>query len=226
MINDDYWGQSNPTQPEPSTMSYSKFTLTSAKRAFGLQTQESRDLFANLPSTDISAWLKEAYSYGLDAAIASDSEKARSEMIITPMLLELKKQAGNINLFSGIDFNVDEEIGLNGVCDFLITSSKETLAVEAPVLVIVEAKKENIAGGLGQCIAEMYAAKLFNEKDDFYVSAIHGVVTTGSAWKFLRLTESSVLIDTSEYFINDPAKILGILLNFINFSKNPLLPFN
>jgi hypothetical protein len=203
------------------TMSYGKFTLTSAKRAFGLQTQESRDTFANLPSCEISAWLKEAYSYGLDAAIASDSEKARSEMIITPMLLELKKQAGNINLFSGVDFTVDEEIGLNGICDFLITSSPETLAVEAPVLVVVEAKKENIAAGLGQCIAEMYAAKLFNEKDDFHFAAIHGVVTTGSAWKFLRLTESSVVIDTTEYFINDPNKILGILLNFINFSKNP-----
>jgi hypothetical protein len=36
--------------------------------------------------------------------------------------------------------------------------------VEAPAIVIVEAKKSDIKSGLGQCIAEMVAAQRFNEK--------------------------------------------------------------
>ncbi|MBR8840050.1 MAG: hypothetical protein DSM106950_40145 [Stigonema ocellatum SAG 48.90 = DSM 106950] len=204
-------------------MSYSQFTLSSVKRAFNLQTRESRDIFANIPQVEISSWLKQTFDYGLDVALASDSEKARSEMIIAPMLLELKKQACDINLFSGVDFNVDESLGLNGVCDFLITASRETLAVETPVLVVVEAKKENITGGLGQCIAEMYASQLFNERDEFRLAAIYGVVTTGSVWKFLKLANSLVVIDTAEYFINDPGKILGILLDFVGNNGNPSL---
>lgn len=196
-------------------MSYSQFTLSSVKRDFKLQTRESRDIFADIPSAGISDWLKQTYDYGLDVALASDSEKARSEMIIAPMLLELKKQASDINLFSGVDFNVDESLGLNGVCDFLITASRETLAVESPVLVVVEAKKENITGGLGRCIASMYASQLFNERDEFSLSAIYGVVTTGSVWKFLKLANLEVMIDTAEYFINDPGKILGILFRFV-----------
>ncbi|MFM8005054.1 MAG: hypothetical protein ACKO86_08930, partial [Dolichospermum sp.] len=91
-------------------------------------------------------------------------EKARSEMIITPILLEVRRKANyQISLFSGTDFNVDIERGLNGYCDFVISRSKEQLTINAPVLIIVEAKNENIKGGLGQCAAAMLAAQLFNE---------------------------------------------------------------
>ena len=195
-------------------MSYSQFTLASVKRKFGLQTREARDVFANIPFVKISDWLKQTYDYGLDVALASDSEKARSELIIAPMMLEVRNTT-KINVFSGVDFTVDEENGLNGICDFLLTVSSEQLSIEAPVVAVVEAKKENIISDLGQCIAEMYAAKLFNERDEFRLAAIYGVVTTGSVWKFLKLAKSEVVIDTAEYFINDPGKILGILLDFV-----------
>ncbi|GCL35647.1 MAG: hypothetical protein ACKO9I_12000 [Sphaerospermopsis kisseleviana] len=51
--------------------------------------------------------------------------------------------------------------------------------INAPVILVVEAKNENIKGGLGQCIAEMYAAKLFNEREENEITEIYGVVTTG-----------------------------------------------
>ena len=66
--------------------------------------------------------------------------------------------------FSGYPFNVDKEKGLAGACDFIISRSPEQLFIKAPVITIVEAKNENIIRGLGQCVAEMYAAKLFNER--------------------------------------------------------------
>ena len=76
------------------------------------------------------------------------------------MLLELRRIFDRkISFFSGIEFNIDKERGLNGFCDFLISCSPEQLFVKAPVIAIVEAKNENIMSGIGQCIAEMVAAQ-------------------------------------------------------------------
>lgn len=85
-------------------------------------------------------------------------------MIITPILLEVRRRANYpISLFSGTDFNVDIEKGLNGYCDFIISRSKEQLTINLPVVVIIEAKNENIKAVLGQCAAAMLAAQLFNQ---------------------------------------------------------------
>ena len=71
-------------------------------------------------------------------------------------MLELKDKLSDLmSLFSGIDFNVDKEKGLNGFCDYIISGSSEQFYLEVPVIIIVEAKNENINSGMGQCIAEM-----------------------------------------------------------------------
>ena len=114
------------------------------------------------------------------------------------------------SLFSGVDFTVDSDLGLNGSCHFLISRSVEFLIVSAPAILIVEAKKENINAGLGQCVAEMYAAQLFNEREGNQVSRIYGVVTTGEIWKFLMLEGQSVQIDLLLYFFNLFYKFLVI----------------
>lgn len=75
---------------------------------------------------------------------------------------------------------------------------------------MVEAKKEDINGGLGQCIAEMVAAQIFNKKHGDE-RTVYGTVTTGTNWVFLKLDGQTVAIDLAEYSINNPAKILGIL---------------
>ena len=86
-------------------------------------------------------------------------------MIIAPILIDLRKQFNNhITVFSGINFTVDPDQGLNGICDFLISYSDELLLVTAPIIILVEAKKEDLNAGLGQCIAEMIAAQRFNEQ--------------------------------------------------------------
>lgn len=73
-------------------------------------------------------------------------------MIIAPILLNLRKQVSSkISLFLGVDLNVDSERGLNGSCDYIISNYTEQLFVKSPVIILVEAKKANIVGGLGQC---------------------------------------------------------------------------
>ncbi len=193
-------------------MSYRDFTLETVKKNLHLNISSREDIFSEVAPLPVSEYLQETLAYNVPFALASNTEKSRSEMIITPILLELtKKFANQISLFSGVEFNIEPSQGLNGNCDFLISRSPEFLLINTPVIIVVEAKKENIKGGLGQCIAEMYAARLFNEREENQVTEIYGVVTTGEIWKFLRLSGELVQIDLAEYFLNDVNKILGIL---------------
>ena len=193
-------------------MPYSDFSLEKVKRIFQLTTSETVDLFGNVPDLECSALLTEILRYNVPLAVANNSEQARSEMIISPILIDLRRLLKErINLFSGIEFDVDSERGLNGICDFIISNSPEILFVSAPVITLVEAKKENITAGLGQCVAEMLAARIFNERAGNEVSTIYGAETTGSIWKFMKLEGSVISIDLTEYYLKDVNKILGIL---------------
>lgn len=197
-------------------MSYSQFTLAMVKRAFDLTTSEEVGIFAPVSKIQCGEYLAQILQYNVPLALASNTEKARSEMIITPILIEIRKQLNaNFNLFSGIEFDVEPEKGLTGYCDFILSSSLEKLFVAAPVMMLVEAKNENIKGGLGQCIAEMVAAQLFNERDGNKISSIYGAVTTGTTWQFLKLTGKQVEIDLSEYYLTEIDTILGVLVNAI-----------
>ena len=193
-------------------MAYSEFNLEMVKKDFNLTTLERLNIFADAPEVESSQWLKDTLQYYQPIVRGSNSEKARSELIIAPILVELKRQKDeSVNLFSGVDFTVDEAKGLKGICDFIVTKSPEVFIITAPVITIVEAKKENINAGLGQCAAEMVAARIFNERSGNEVEAIYGVVTTGSIWQFLKLQGQEIEIDLSEYYLKDVNKILGIL---------------
>jgi hypothetical protein len=114
-------------------------------------------------------------------------------------------------LFSGIEFTVDEAAGLKGRCDYILSRGPEQLALTAPVCVLVEAKNENIVGGIPQCLAEMVAARRFNLQQKSPDAAVHGVVTTGFLWRFLKLDGTRASVDVVEYPIQFPRKIFGIL---------------
>ena len=197
-------------------MSYSDFTLDRVRKTFGLTISDKIDIFASVDEVECPPLLAELLRENVPLALASNTEKSRSEMIIAPILIAVRKYLNNqISLFSGIDFTVDSAQGLNGNCDFIISRSPELLILNAPVITIVEAKKENINAGLGQCVAEMLAAKLFNEREGNNIQTIYGTVTTGTNWKFLKLIRQVIEIDLSEYYINDIGKIIGILSNIL-----------
>ena len=198
-------------------MAYSDFKLQEVVRKFGLTINEKVDLFADTPERESSTILDAILKTNIALALAINTEKARSEMIIAPVLIEIKNIfSEEISLFSGVDFNVEPERGLNGVYDFIISKSPEQLFITSPIVTIVEAKNENIKVGLGQCVAEMIAAQLFNQQEGNDIDVIYGIVTTGNMWKFLKLQNQIVYIDFSEYYIKDIQKILGILSKSIH----------
>jgi activator of 2-hydroxyglutaryl-CoA dehydratase len=85
-------------------------------------------------------------------------------------------------------------------------------------MMLVEAKKEDILAGLGQCVAEMVAAQIFNEREGNEISVIYGTVTSGTNWKFLKLEGKVVEIDLVEYYLTDVNKIMGILASGVRGS--------
>ena len=193
-------------------MPYSDFTVKKVQEAFQIQLHETTGLFADLPKKEASSHLLETLRENVSLAASINTEKARSELVIAPILVEIKKQhKGNLSLFSGVELIVDREKELSGFCDFLLSRSPEQLYVRSPIVMIVEAKNENIMSGLGQCIAEMIAAEIFNKQEGETIDRSYGVITSGNLWRFLKLEGQDVHIDLDDYGIKELSGILGIL---------------
>ena len=187
---------------------------------FSLYVASEINVFAQAASVTPSALLRETLTDAVPLALDISTEKARSEFIIAPVLAEVRRLGGgSISFFSGVDFTVDPKVGLGGICDYLFSLSPLQLIVQAPVVTVVEAKNDNIKSGLGQCVAELLAAQRFNAGRGLELPHLYGVVTTGSAWKFLRLSGSNVVVDEAEYYIHQPEMILGILVFMVQDAR-------
>lgn len=195
-------------------MAYSDFTLKKVKTDFHLETVENISLFSDITGVETSELLTTTLERNVPLALSINTEKARSELIVINILVEVKEMLSEkISLFSGVDFTVDKERGLNGYCDYIMSQSSEQLYIDTPLVTIVEAKNENIISGIGQCIAEMYAARLYNEQEDIHLPCIYGAVTSGDEWKFLKLSGDTAYIDKPSYYLSDIQKIIGILVD-------------
>jgi hypothetical protein len=192
-------------------MPYSNFTISKVEKDFQLNVVTGV-FFPEFPLVPPSQWLADLLQQTIPFATAVGTEKARSEFIIAPLLFELLRSLqSEISLFSGRDFTVAPELGLNGICDFMITRSQDEISIKAPAIVIIEAKKGELDVGWGQCAAEMVAAQRFNLENDSVVPNIYGSVTTGTRWQFLRLTGQQLTIDLVEYSLEPLDQMLGIL---------------
>ena len=107
--------------------------------------------------------------------------------------------------------NIDAELGLIGRCDFLISRSSNQTYLDSPIVVAVEAKQDDFRQGINQCIAEMIAARIFNERDGTGIEKIFGCVTTGDVWRFLILDGKSAIIEEKVFELSEVEQIIGIL---------------
>ena len=194
-------------------MSYSDFkSLNLALASFKLTLVNTPNLFAAIPRVEPSNLLAEFLNRYELLATNIGTEKAKSELIIAPILLDIySRYSGKISYFSGNTLTVDVEQGLNGECDFILSASPNQIEISTPIVTVVEAKDDNIKNGLGQCTAQLVGAQRFNNRQGIALP-VYGAVTTGTNWKFLRLSESVLEIDLSDYFVPPQLnQILGIL---------------
>ena len=198
-------------------MAYSNFTLETVRETFQLEMVQSAGIFSETEQIEPSSELIKALAKKVPLAVAIGTEKAKSEMIVVDVLVELREHFGHrISLFSGIDFNVDTENDLTGVCDFLVSLSPNQYYLESPVIILVEAKKDDLITGLGQCAAEMIAAQRFNTEKENDIPRVYGATTTGTNWLFLKLEGKRLHIDMETYMLERCDKILGILASMVS----------
>jgi co-chaperonin GroES (HSP10) len=209
-------------------MAFSSFTLPLAQEQFGLTLETSQPLFPNVCLVEAGAELHRNLDTLGQLALRMNTEKARSEWLIAPVLGEMWVRAQRtVCLLSGVDFSFDKDVGLSGVVDFLIGKGPQVSWMTAPVLAVVEGKNESIPNGQGQCAAEMVASLRFNQKAKTSIDTVYGVVTTGNNWLFHRLHGNELAIDTREYLISEVDQILGILMHIVGLNpthENAALP--
>lgn len=191
-------------------MAYQHFTFARLHQEFGINQTRGAVTPASLdavpPSEMLATQLARAYTMPLR------SEKMRSEMLVAPVLSEVRERyKDKIELFSGEIIIGDKALGLSGEIDFLLVRKPAAVEPEAPIFVCVEAKRGELESGLAQCAAEMLGAYHFNQRQGKQPNTLHGCVTSGSDWQFMRLASSTLTIDNRLYSTADPGHLLAVL---------------
>ncbi len=117
------------------------------------------------------------------------SEASRCEAVIFPILREVyKRYTDSIALWIKEPITYDET--LNGTPDYLISTKSELgiTVVGTPLIMLVEAKKNDFEQGWGQCLSELVAAQKINDDPSF---PVYGIVIDGTLWEFGRLVNDT-----------------------------------
>jgi hypothetical protein len=197
-------------------MAYNKFTEQGIRSKLNIEINYDDAIFREIkpltPRPVIESFLQPVSNYPLK------SEIARREWYIVNVFREILHIINyQITIYSGERFDIAPELGLSGEADYLITRGKPSSPLRPPIIAVAEAKPDYIPSGLGQCIAEMYAAKIYNERAGITDQVIYGIITTGLVWSFLRLTDKLVEMDPTEYTLPQLNRILGIIVYMTGF---------
>lgn len=197
-------------------MAFSDFKYPEVIDRLNLTERSVMDLFASVAPVTPSSTLTAIMPLNIQLATSAHSEASRSIWMVGPVLADFwSRYNGRICLFAGIEFDGDRSADLNGYVDFIIGRGYQLPDLRAPVVFLVEAKRDSIPGGLGQCIAGMVAMQRFNARAKKPIDPVYGCVTTGSLWKFIQLKGNEVTIDLNEYVISQTDKLLGILTHIV-----------
>jgi hypothetical protein len=195
-------------------MGYSNFkTLRQALERLDIE-EIDVNLFPVIQPVEPSDWLVKALE--IAKIMPLTNEKSKSERLISPILMEVAISfRENITLYSGEDLYIDDKRDLSGAGDFFLAKHPRKEVMQAPIVTLAEAKDEDMDYGRGQCLAQMYAAQVFNEQKGKPQPFIYGCAVTGGEWKFLKLSGKQVFIDDETYYISGLSKILGIFHHII-----------
>jgi hypothetical protein len=200
---------------EESAVAYTEFTPENVGPKLGVSVG-SADLFPGLTSAIVPGWLSDllAKTQGL----AWVSEKSRSEFIVAPLLIAVRDlTGGKVMILSGQRLDVDTGKGLTGECDFIIAPDNPLAVLQSPLLTLVEAKKHDVETGIGQCIAQMVAARTFNERAGLSDRPVYGCATNAEAWQFLRLLGSAVEVHSRRMYLDNLGGLLAALHRTVGY---------
>ena len=151
--------------------------------------------------------------------ITLSTEKAVSERLVSPVLVEIAKLNEDLQIFSGEIIVADKANGLNGELDFIFARKPWTRKPKNPLLCVTESKLGLINSGVDQATAQMLGLRIFNHNNGYTEDIIHGAVTDGTSWRFLKLEGSNLFLDLHVYSTENLPLLLGVLQEIVNFYK-------
>ncbi len=194
-------------------MAFSDFTLAMVRHDLGISVRDGA-LFDPIGDIVPSPWLRETLHKGGEPALVS--EKSRGEFIVAPLLIECRERMQHrINIFSGIRLDVDAERGLKGECDFVLARTPSAAALVSPLMLILEAKRNDMEEGTWQCAAQLFAAARFNERDGKSAPYIYGCVTNGESWLFMKLQGNDLTLHRPRFLLDELSKILWFVMECV-----------
>ena len=178
-------------------------------------------MFPDSISVEPSAWLKHSLKIGQE--VGFNSEKSRSERLVTPVLLELcERNDQAFSIYSGMSLDIDPAQGLRGECDFICSFSHIQDFITAPIFCIAEAKKQDLELGTIQCSAQLVGARKLNELEGNALVTLYGCATTGIEWRFLKYERNEIILDKKRYLISELPSLLGVLQTILDLSHGQL----
>ncbi len=187
-------------------MAFSDFkTISEVQEKFSIK-YASNDFFGVEAKDPSEQFLKEL-EFSQQHIDFFTSEEARCEVVIFPILREIYKDyAENYGLWVKKSIAYDET--LNGTPDYLIATKSELgiTVVGMPLIMMVEAKKNDFELGWGQCLAELVAAQKINDDTTF---PVHGIVTDGILWQFGRLVGNVFTRNRSNFSLDNLPSLFG-----------------
>lgn len=194
-------------------MAFTDFkSIAQVQETFGIKyTQE--DYIQYDASIEPSPAFLEEFAFSQQYIDVFASETSRCENVIYPILRDVyKKYVDCFSLWSHKSIAYDAQ--LSGTPDYLI-STKSALGktvLGSPVIVVVEAKRNDFIEGWGQCLAELVAVQRINGDD---VKPIYGIVTDGEMWQFGKLVGNLFTRNETVLAISELRKVFGAIAHLM-----------
>ncbi len=189
-------------------MAFSDYkTISQVQKEFGIKYKEENFIVAQDNEPSVTFWKE--FEFNRENIDIYTSEASRTDLIITPILREVYKQYHDKYSF-WIQKSITYSDKLSGTPDYIIAtrSALGKTVLELPLVIVVEAKKNDFEQGWGQCLAELVAAQKIN--DDASI-VVHGIVTDGELWKFGKLMGNTFTSNIEGYTVGDLPKLFGAI---------------
>ena len=166
----------------------------------------TRDLFQIEAANPPDQFLQE-FRFTMQNINVFSSEASRCEAIIFPVLREVyKAYADNYALWIREPIIYDET--LSGTPDYFVATKSELgmTVVGTPLIILVEAKKNDFEQGWGQCLSELVAAQKINADPDI---PLYGIVSDGKLWEFGHLVGDAFTQNRTSFTLDDVSTLFG-----------------
>ncbi len=190
-------------------MAFSDFkTVVEVQEKFSIKSSRVNFVADEEPLTP-SEWFQQEFAFNMQQFDFAESETARCQALIFPVLREVYKAYAE-DYVLWIDASLAYDETLTGTPDYFIATKSELggRILGTPLIIVVEAKKNDFELGWGQCLAELIAAQKINGDAAF---PVYGIVTDGMLWQFGRLVDDSFTQNITPFSLGDLPRLFGAI---------------